>query len=90
MSWISSCVIATSAPLHSRFHTDKCELATLHTQYRLIIPPPVPTCRSEQLESKISESTPKKDADVESKEEEENMPNDSAAKEPVGIAQEQQ
>ena len=47
----------------------------------------VPTCRSELLESKISKSAPKEDADVESKEEEENIPNDSAAKEPADIEQ---
>ena len=50
----------------------------------------MPTCRSEQLESKISESIPKKGADVESKEEEEDMPNDSAAKQPADIEEEQQ
>ena len=70
----------------------KCELATLHTQCRLIIPPPVRTCRSEQLESKISQSIPfpKIDADFESKEKEENVPNDSVAKGPVDIEEEQQ
>ena len=68
-----------------------CEFATLHTQCRLIMPPLMPTYRSEPLESKISESMPfpKIDADVESKEEED-MSHDSAAKQPVDIEEEQQ
>ena len=79
------------APLHSRFHTD-------HARIRICDPPhsvsanhaaTMPTCRSEQLESNISESIPKKGADVESKEEED-MPNDSAAKQPADIEEEQQ
>ena len=51
----------------------------------------VSTCRSEQLESKTSESIPfpKIDADVESKEEED-MSHASVAKQPVGIEGEQQ
>ena len=65
---------------------------TLRTQCRLIMPPLMPTYRSEPLESKISESMPfpKIDADFESKEKEENMSHDSVAKEPVDIEEEQQ
>ena len=66
------------------------DLATLHTQCRLIMPPLMPTCRSQQLESKLSESIPNKDAEVESKEKEENIPNDNAAKKPADIEEEQQ
>ena len=51
----------------------------------------MPTCRSEQLESKTSESTRKMDADVESKEEEEEyMPNDIVAKQPADVEEERQ
>ena len=63
----------------------KCELATLRTQCRLIMPPLMPTYRSDPLESKISESIPfpEIDADVESKEED--MSHASAAKQSVDI-----
>ena len=74
--------------LHSRSDTD-------HAHIRIGDPPhsisanhaaAVSTCRSEQLESKISESVPKKGADFESKkEEEEDIPNDIVAKQPADI-----
>ena len=79
------------APLHSRFHTDHAHIRVVGSPYAMSAnhAAAVPTCRSEQLKSKISESIPKKGADVESKEEED-MHNDSAAKQPADIEEEQQ
>ena len=74
-----------TAPVDFTMTIQAFEVATLHTQCQLIMPPLCQQyiCRSEQLESAISESTPKQDADVESKHEGEieAMPDDSAAKE---------
>ena len=84
--WVDLCTVGFIPTMHT------FEFATLHTQCRLIMPPLMPTYRSEPLESKISESIPfpKIDADVESKEEEEYMSHDSAAKQPVDIGEELQ
>ena len=79
-----------SAPIHSpsRFYDDHTSIRggdpahSVSTHYAAAVPT-IYICRSEQLESAISESTPKQDADVESKHEGEieAMPDDSAAKE---------